>query len=660
MDQPGHPMGENSEAQKAAAGFLSLATPAGKALASFILFCAVAWVFLPATQNGFVNYDDPDYVLNNSHVRSGLSAENIGWAFRSAEAGNWHPLTWISHMVDCQLFGLNPARHHLVNVLFHAANAVLLFLALSRLTGFPGRCLFVAALFALHPLRVQSVAWIAERKDVLSAFFFTATLWAYARYGERGRRSEVGGASFPAALGLFTLGLMSKPMLVTLPCVLLLLDFWPLGRVRRENIARLLLEKIPFFIAAAGASAATLYAQKNSGAVRADLSLLLRAENAAVSYVRYLGKLFVPADLSVFYPHPRQWPMLWVAGAVVFLLMISAVAVLQLRKRPWLATGWFWYLGALVPAIGLVQVGVQSMADRYTYIPLIGIGLVLTWTAAEYLGHTRLPRAVVVGVGAALLVACSVCTRREIGFWRTSEALFTRAIAVTKDNYMAHFYLGLTYQNEGNLDRAIAEFEEALRLRPNTDFCNTFGIFLERQGRLDEAIARFQQSVGLDPSFADPHRNLALALAKKGAMPEAITELQTALKLDPANAGWHNDLAALLSRAGQLDDAIVHFQESLRLQGDSPDVCYNLGNALLRKGRIEEAVAQFEKALALNPGSADVHNNLGIALTRQGKLPEAIRHFEEAIRIRPGYSDAEKNLAAAVALSRKQGGTPPQ
>jgi tetratricopeptide (TPR) repeat protein len=440
----------------------------------------------------------------------------------------------------------------------------------------------------------------------------------------------------------------------------LLLDFWPLGRVRRENIARLFLEKIPFFIAAAAASAATLFAQKNSGAVRADLSFLLRAENAAVSYVRYLGKLFLPADLSVFYPHPRQWPMLWVAGAVLFLLAISALAVQQLRNRPWLATGWFWYLGTLVPAIGLVQVGVQSMADRYTYIPLIGIALVLTWTVAEFTDRAHLPRAVAVGAGAALLVACSVCTRREIGFWRTSETLFTRAIAVTKDNYMAHFYLGLTYQNDGKLEPAIAQFQEALRLRPNTDFCNTFGIFLERQGRLDDAIAQFQQSVRLDPSFADPHRNLALALAKKGALPEAIAELQSALKLEPANAGWHNDFAALLSRAGQLDDAIAHFQESLRLQGDSLDVCYNLGNALLRKGRIEEAVAQFQKALALNPGSADVHNNLGIALTRQGNLPEAIRHFEEAIRIRPGYSDAERNLAAAVALGRKQGATPPQ
>lgn len=628
-------------------------------LISLWLLFSITWIFLPAIHNNFVNFDDPDYVLTNNHVRTGLTAENIRWAFGSIEAGNWHPLTWLSHMGDCQLFGLNPTGHHLVSIVIHAANSVLLFLVLYQMTGFVWRNLFVAAFFGLHPLRVQSVAWIAERKDVLSTLFWFLTLMAYAWYVKkskvRGAVSEVVESSvdppFPlipylVALFCFALGLMSKPMLVTLPCVLLLLDYWPLRRVQQNSLKRLILEKIPFFLAAAIASGITVVAQKTFGAVRADLPFALRAENALVSYARYLGKLFYPANLSVFYPHPRHWTMGFVVASALLVAIVSTWVVIQARKRPYLAIGWFWYLGTLVPAIGLVQVGVQSIADRYTYVPLIGIMIILTWGAIDLLGRWRLPAAILPVFGTVILLACAVLTRQQIGFWKDSETIFRRAIAITKDNYMAHFYLGSTLDSEGRLDEAIAEFQEALKLRPNVDFCNVFAMFLERHGRLDEALVQFQQAVMLDPDFADPHHNLALALSRKGRLDEAIEEFQKALRLNSNNAAWQNDFGITLARAGRLDEAISQFQRALKLTSGSADVHYNLGNAWFRKGLLDEAIVQFEQALAINPDSADVHNNLGIVLTRRGRVDEAILHFQEALRIRPGYADAEKNLAA--------------
>jgi len=336
------------------------------------------------------------------------------------------------------------------------------------------------------------------------------------------------------------------------------------------------------------------------------------------------------------------------------LLIVSTLALIQLRTRPYFAVGWLWFLGTLVPTIGLVQVGVQSIADRYTYVPGIGILLMLTWGSIDLLARKGLPQFVLPVAAVALLLLCSILTRREITFWRDSETLFTRAIAVTKDNYMAHFYLGSTYDSQGRLDAAIAEFTEALRLRPNSDFCNTFGLFLERHGRLDDAMTQFKQAVELDPDFADPHHNLALVLARKGSVDEAIAAFQQALQLDPANPAWHNDFGIVLARSGRLDDAILHFQQALLTNPASADVAYNLGNALFRTGRVDEAITQFGNALALNPGSADVHNNLGIALTRRGRLNEAIEHFQEALRIKPAYPDAQRNLAAATALKEKQ------
>jgi len=624
------------------------------------LLLSITWVFLPAVQNNFVNIDDPDYVLTNIHVRTGFAAENIRWAFASIEAGNWHPLTWLSHMLDCQLFGMNPSGHHLVGILIHAANCALLFLLLHQMTGLVWRNLFIAALFGLHPLRVQSVAWVAERKDVLSTLFFFLSLIAYVWYVEKSE-SEARDtqpphstrprfAVFPylAALFCFALGLMSKSMLVTLPCVLLLLDHWPLGRVRPGLLRRLILEKIPFVLAAGAVSGINILAQKTSGAVRADLPFSLRAENALVSYARYLGKLVYPANLSIFYPHPRHWPIGLVLGSVLLVVIVSTWVVIQTRKRPFLPLGWFWYLGTLVPVIGLVQVGVQSIADRYSYVPLIGIMIILTWGAVDLSRHWRIPTAILPACSSIILLACAVVTRQQIGFWRNSETLFRHAIAVTKDNYMAHFYLGTTLDNEGRLEEAIAEFQEALKLRPNVDFCNAFGIFLERHGRFDEAFIQFQEAVRLDPQFADPHHNLALALSRKGRLAEAIEEFQKALQLNSLDAAWQNDFGIVLARAGRLDEAISQFQQALKLDSKSADVHYNLGNALLRKGRLDEAINQFEQALAIKPDSADVHNNLGIVLTRQGRLDEAIQHFQEALRIRPGYVDAERNLEAVT------------
>lgn len=587
-------------------------------LALIAVTLAVYW---RAANNDFVNYDDPDYVYQNPHVQT-VNRDNIVWAFTSTEKANWHPLTWLSHMVDCQLYDLNPRGHHLTSVAIHIVNAVLLFLLLSRLTGTLWRSAFVAALFALHPLHVESVAWVAERKDVLSALFFMLTLLAYTRYVER-----PGLARYSLVFCSFTLGLMAKPMLVTLPFVLLLLDYWPLGRYGTKSaMQRLLLEKVPLFALSLASSIVTVLAQKAGGAMTSAeaLPLAARVANALVSYAGYIGKMAWPDHLAVLYPLSYPVPVWKVAVALLLLAGISVMAIRLARSFPFLPVGWLWFLGTLVPVIGLVQVGSQAMADRYTYLPLIGLFIVIAWGTPQLMEGRRCSRVALAIPAAGCVALLSAVTWQQIGVWKNNQELFTHAIKYTSGNYVAHYDLGVAQEENGRLDEAIGHYNEALHIKPDYAEAHfSLGYALMEQGKSDEAISHYHEALRLNPRDAKVHYNLGIVLAKKGRIDEAIGQCDEALKISPADSNIHNYLGILLAGKGKTDEAIGHFREALKLNPNEADTHYNLGLALASQGRGEEAVSHYVEALRLNPSDAGIRMTLERA---QAELGNAKKH----------------------------------
>jgi tetratricopeptide (TPR) repeat protein len=540
------------------------------------LLLIVVFTFLPVRNNAFIFLDDPDYVTGNPHVQAGLTWENIKWAMSSTVGGNWHPLTWLSHMLDCQWFGLNPRGHHLTSLLFHAVNTILVFLVLEGMTGAVGRSFFVAAMFGLHPTHVESVAWVSERKDVLSTLFWMLTLWAYARYAQGRPRVEsrepgAGGGSlalvphppgaakrsedgstfdYYLALLFFALGLMSKPMLVTLPFVLLLLDFWPLNRFPINGPMKLVTEKAPFFLFSAAICIVTIPAQKAAAGVRtmADFPLMIRLENAPISYCRYLGKLFWPANLPFFYPYPDHWPPLAVLGATLLWLGIFICVWMMRRNQPCWLVGWCWFVGTLVPVIGLVQVGNQSLANRYTYVPFIGIFLALAWGVPALTKHWRHQVFVLFTLATAAILICIPVTRLQIGYWKNSEILFQYASTIIDNNWEAHARLGLVFSKEGRLDEAISQYREALRLKPNdADAHYDLANALYRKRLWDEAIGQYREDLKLSPDDPEGHNNLGVVLFQKGNLNEAITQFQEALRLKPDYANAQKNLATAMA-----------------------------------------------------------------------------------------------------------------
>lgn len=652
-----------------------------------LLAVVTLWLYWPVSRHGFVDFDDHSYVVSNEHVRTGLTWANLGWAFTTAHTGNWHPLTWISHMADCQWFGLNPGAHHLVNVLIHAAAGVLLLLALHRMTGALWRSAAVAALFLFHPLRVESVAWVAERKDVLSGFFFMATLFAYARYVERPDRGR-----YLLTLAAFACGLMSKSMLVTLPFVLLLLDFWPLKRWQPVPLSapatvRLLREKIPFLALTLVVSAVTFLTQARGEAVAptAELPLFPRVANALVAYLRYLRKMFWPDDLAVFYPF-HGWAMGQTAGAALTLVGITCLAVRFARRQPWFFTGWFWYLGMLVPVIGLVQVGLQAMADRYSYLPSVGITLLVVWGLAEALSHWRQGTSILTFLGATAVAGCMMVTARLLPAWQDTLTLFTRAAEVTRNNatahlnigfaldnlgrgreavphYLraieirpmleeAHYNLGLWFLKQGDLDRAKFHFGKARESNPRrTSTCNKLGDVCLRQGRIEEAVGFFLQSIQLDPRYLEGHHNLGVAFSKLGRLSEAVQHFTTALDIQPHAFEPRAGLGFALGRMGRLDAAERHFRVALDLRPDSAEVLKGLGGVLSARGQVAEAQKHLEHSQRLNPNDASTHLELGVILLDQGRLAEAFEHLRSAVTLTPQQPRALDRLAWALATA---------
>lgn len=602
-------------------------------------------VFGQTLTHEFIDFDDSEYVYNNPTVIRGLTLRGLAWAFSGAHAANWHPLTWLSHMLDCQLYGLHPWGHHLTNVLLHAATVVALFLVLEKMTGALWRSALVAAVFGVHPLRVESVAWIAERKDVLSGLFFVLTIGAYVRYA----RCPWSWKQYGLVVGLFALDLMSKPMVITLPLVLLLLDRWPLRRT--ETLGRLILEKIPLLALSGVVSAITLFAQHRGIQSVNSFSISLRLANALVSYMVYLRQMVWPAGLVAFYPYPRWGLPAWQAVMAALLLAgLSGIAVWQWRKRPWIMVGWVWYLVMLLPVAGFIKVGMHSHADRFTYLPQIGIYLAVTWWLSDLGALARIGRLSSGILMGCLVGALMVCAWKQTTYWKDSDTLWARALACNADNEMGHYGVGNYFLKKEKWADAITEYQKALQIRP--DFpeaeCN-LGVALDGEGKVDEAIVHYQRMVAFKPDYADAYYNLGFGLQKQGRMDEAVVQYQKALQLDPDDANVYNNLGLIFAQAGKVDEAISEFQKAIAtLPGHiNPEI--NLGTALLQKGELNEAMDHFQKALEITTNSAEAHYGLGNVYLAKGDSANAISEYQQSLQITPGNPEVQNNLAWLLA-----------
>jgi tetratricopeptide (TPR) repeat protein len=610
-------------------------------VASFIVYGRIL-------DNGFISLDDYQYITGNNHIKSGINPESIKWAFSAVVCNNWHPLTWLSHMLDWSLFKDLAGGHHLINLLLHIGGVLFLFFFLNRMTKNLWSSAFVAAFFALHPLRVESVSWASERKDVLSMFFGMASIYAYALYAENYKLSR-----YFLCLALFVLSLMSKPMLVTMPFVLLLLDYWPLGRwpkalnpvnmqtinglpVKNEGercnidplekemyapiksrsclIGRLLWEKAPFIFLTIVSSIVTLWAQNKGGAVASmkQISFPLRAANAIIAYVSYLGKTFWPVDLAVFYPYEYSFPFWQILVSFFILTGITIAVIYAIKKLPFLFVGWFWYLGTLVPVIGLVQVGKQAMADRYTYLPSIGIAIMLVWGIPLLFPREDMRKKILFPIGLIYLAIMAILTWQQCGYWKNSITLFSHALQVTKNNYLAHDARGVTYGERGQYQIAIEDFSKA---------------------------------IGLKPDYADAYYNRGFAYDRIGQYQLAIEDFSKAIGLN------HNYIKSYINRGnvyanlGQYRLAIVDYNEAIRLKPDYADAYYNRGFAYDRIGQYQHAIKDYNKAITIKPDDSDNYNNRGVAYAKFSQYQRAIADFNNAIKLKKDYTDAYDNRA---------------
>jgi tetratricopeptide (TPR) repeat protein len=599
------------------------------------LFLAILAAYGQVYAFQFVNYDDPDYVTENLHVRAGLTMSGVDWAFQSTEYGHWLPLSWLSYMLDVELYGLQSGRHHLTNVALHAITTLLLFTLLLKITGDRWPSAFVAFVFGLHPLHVESVAWITERKDVLCGLFFILTLWAYVLYVER-----QGPLRYAAVLILFACGIMAKPMIVTLPFVTLLLDVWPLRRFSRKAV----LEKIPLFALSAASAVVAYLSQQHAGAVStlSEIPFGPRVVNAAIACVTYIFQFAWPARLAVFYPFPPNIPAWeWIAAVVA----LAVITILALRSASF-AVGWFWYLGTLAPVIGLVKIGLQSHADHYTYIPLIGLSIAFAWGARALVKRYRwltIPIAI---------WACAICaaTFLQVATWRNSTTLFEHALAVTDGNYIAHNNLGVALRRAGRRPDALVHFQEALKLRPQFPEVQTnIGEALLVAGRLDDAIPHIEEALRLDPHLAEAHINLGSVRNKQGRPDLAESEYRAALELKPSSAAAHDGLAVVLTETNRPEEALKYALAAIALDPDDADSHYNLGRLYGLTGRPDQAIEQFRETLRLEPSNAEAHFNLGTAYAQKDQMKEAVTEFSAAIHSKPDYANAHFNLASALA-----------
>ena len=612
-----------------------------RAWAVCVVLAAITFAAFEAVLNNkFINYDDDEYITENQHIQKGFTADAVKWAFTTGKCANWHPLTWLSHILDCKLFGLNPWGHHLVSLLLHIANTVLLFMLLRAMTAALWKSAFVAAIFAVHPLHVESVAWASERKDVLSGLFWILTMGAYLRYVRRPTA-----ARYLLTLLLFALGLMTKPMLVTLPFVLLLLDYWPLDRL---NSRTAVLEKVPFFVLSAVSSIVTFLVQRSAGAVPGveRLGLRWRIADAVISYAKYIREIFWPSGLSVHYPYDFASLGTWkVVAAGLFLLAVTILIIRQAGKRRYLPVGWLWYLGTLVPVIGLVQAGGQAMADRYTYIPLTGLFIIAAW-GIEELSYSLPGRKAVMGILAAgIISALIIYTSSQVHYWHDSIAVFEHAVKVTKNNSKGYYKLGVAYGQAGRYNEAIDAYKKAAQIQPDyADAHYNLGVAYGKLGRDAEATEAYKETVKIKPDYAEAYNNLGVTYSKNSRFAEAIDAYKKAVQIKPDYAEAHDNLGAVYSKIGHFAEAIEEFKEAVKIRPDYAKAYDNLGVAYGRLGRNAEAIESLKEAVKIRPDYDKAQFNLGVAYSKTGRLSEAIEAYKRAVKIKPDYIEAHLNL----------------
>ena len=611
-------------------------------------------LFWPVSKAGFISYDDPDYVSQNPVVQQGITVEGIKWAFTTGHSGNWHPITWISHMLDVQLFGDSPHAQHLINVCFHIANVLLLFLLLQKMTRMQWRSAVVAALFAVHPLHVESVAWISERKDVLSTMWALLATWFYADIVHKRKPLRV----FSFTSCCFALALMSKPMFVTLPALFLLLDLWPLQRTTFNELKRsaplLLNEKFPLLALAVLSSFVTYFVQQAGGAVRSvnEFGIGHRIANALLGYAVYLRKMLWPSDLAIFYPHAPVVDSVAVVVAAVVLITITCSAFLHRRKRPYLLIGWLWYIGMLLPVIGIIQVGEQAMADRYTYFPLVGVFVGIVWGISELIAD----RERVATVCAVLAVgACSAFTWKQASYWKDNQSLFGNAIQVIDRNYLAHNHLATDFLRSGNVAEAKKHLEQAVAFRPQfADARANLGSLLAEEGKLADAKVHLVEALRSNPQFEQAHYNLGNILKAEGDYENAADHFATVIQLNPQNADAHSALGYMLAKGGQMPRAIAHYSEAARLHPSDPTTQFNLATALLNVGETNLALEHYTVAVKLQPDFVPALHQLGLVLSEQGRIEDAVDALTEVVRIQPDYADAQARLRSLQSAMLKK------
>ncbi|MFZ2634563.1 MAG: tetratricopeptide repeat protein [Desulfosalsimonadaceae bacterium] len=634
---------------------------------SFIFIClllilATAVVYWQVQGFDFVNYDDGDYVKDNVHVQSGFTFQSLIWAMTTGKvSSNWHPLTLLSHMLDCQMFGLWAGGHHLTNLFFHIANSLLLFLVFRRMTGSTWKSGFVAALFALHPLHVQSVAWVSERKDVLSAFFWMLTIWAYVRYVRR-----PGWAAYVWVVVFFILGLMSKPMVVTLPFVLLLLDYWPLNRIQLAGpnnlnlkITGLLGEKIPLFLLAAASAGITIYVQQQGGAVKSldVLSLSDRLTNVLISYMNYILKTIYPAKLAAFYPFPAMFSWWEITAALITLASLTGLAIRLMIRSPYIIVGWLWFIGTLVPVIGLVQIGVQCMADRYMYLPMIGLLIIISWGIPELISNWRYKR-FYLGIPAIFtVIVLSVVTWKQTGYWKDSISLFSHAISVTKNNPVAHWNMGTALSKNGKTEQAITHYQKALAINPmQPQVYISLGLALNERGDKNQALSCFEKAALLDPKNDQAQYNLGTFLFQNKRLDQAVQHLEKAVALKPDSDQAQFNLANTLFQKRQLNDALIHAEKAISINSSHEKAHQLSGIILFEQEQFNQALAQFNVALNINPNLTTAHHYKGLIFLQKKQIGKALVSLKNALISDPNNEEARqivRHLEAKLTTSEQ-------
>jgi len=630
-----------------------------------IIILLLICVYWQVNNFEFISFDDNLYVKNNEHVNTGLNLKNISWAFSFSEKNQvyWHPVTWLSHMLDCELYGLNPGMHHRNNLLFHVLNSLLLFIIFKQMTGEAWKSAVLAAFFALHPLNVESVAWVAERKNVLSTFLGLISLYFYMQYVQ-----NINIFRYLAVFLFFALGLMAKPMLITLPFVFLLLDFWPLNRMhndtdknKQKKFLNLIFEKIPFFILSAMSVYISLHSLNIQYSFYEDLKLVtvpmsLRIENAMVSYVLYIWKFIWPVNLAVYYPFPKSFPLWQPIAASLLLICISFLLIFKLRKYPYLFTGWLWFMGTLVPVIGIKQAGLwPAMADRWAYVPMTGILIIIIWA-----GHDLFKKLKIEKTGAAcvffVLLLYTVLTYMQTGYWKNSISIFEHTANVTSDNVVAHVNLGMHMMNQGKVERSVFHYSEALRLQPDNEKAyNNLGFALAESGRFEEAVSYYKKALQIYPEYAKAHNNLGVALAKQGHINKAIIHFSEALRLSPGYLKAEENLKLARNEQEKIDqETYNNLYEMILKNPDNADAHYNLGNLFLRQKKFDKAAEHFLKGINIRPDDENLHNNLGIAYVNTGDVNNAVVHFQKALQINPDFFNAKKNLEKALVIQKNK------